>query len=296
MDAGLRARVDAIGRDAESSASAILPRAIEVLREASGAGPTALAAAAEALCRAQPAMAGIWNASSAALRGNDALERFAHLVVRAPAAVARHAASLLELGVPPDRPLRLVTCSSSGLVIAAVRALGQQRPVIVSCAEGRPRYEGRRLAVALATTGASVELFTDAGVGAAMAGADAFVCGADTVFPDLFINKVGTAALVALARATGTPAYVLAGREKLLPGSARQLAARTTGGPPAEVWAETSGIAVRNPYFEPVPLEWTAGLVTDAGVLGAGMLDADRLKSGESPELAWLLSRLFEIS
>jgi translation initiation factor 2B subunit (eIF-2B alpha/beta/delta family) len=291
MDAGLRARIEAIGCDAESSASEILPRAIEVLREAVRTGQTGAAAAAEALCRAQPAMAGIWNASSAALRGPDALERFAHLVGRVPAAVARHAGDLLELGVPRERPLRLVTCSSSGLVIAVVRAMGPKRPVVVSCAEGRPRYEGRRLAAALATAGATVELFTDAGVGTAMAGADAFVCGADAVFPDVFINKVGTAALAALARATGTPAYVLAGREKLLPASARRPAARSTGGTPDEVWAGPTGIAVRNPYFEPVPLEWMAGLVSDAGILTVDMLEADGLSAGESPELAWLLSR-----
>ena len=43
---------------------------------------------------------------------------------------------------------------------------------------------------------------------------------------------------------------------------------------PAEVWdSAPPEVSVRNPYFERVPLEVVTGIVTDAGVLGTGMVE-----------------------
>ena len=79
-------------------------------------------------------------------------------------------------------------------------ALGARGDVTVCCAESRPRARRRRAGRAPGRGRAStVELFTDAGISAAVPGSDALLVGADAVGPDFFVNKVGTAALCALA-------------------------------------------------------------------------------------------------
>jgi translation initiation factor 2B subunit (eIF-2B alpha/beta/delta family) len=44
-------------------------------------------------------------------------------------------------------------------------------------------------------------------------------------------------------------------------------------GAPREVWdGSPAGVEVRNPYFESTPLDLVTSVITDAGVLGAGMV------------------------
>jgi ribose 1,5-bisphosphate isomerase len=266
--------IDALARDAESGASELVPRAVAILRRAAGQGWAELAAAARAVCAAQPSMAPIWNAAAAAVADQaspGALDRFEQRRARAGAALVRVAVEALR----PEgaRALRLVTCSFSGSVLTAVSELVRRGPVTVACAEGRPRFEGRRLAAALAAAGAAVEFYTDAGVADALPGASALVVGADAVMPGAFLNKCGTLALAAAAARHGVPAFVLATRDKFL---APALADRLdiVAHDPADVWVDPpAGIAVRNRYFERVPLDLVTGLATDAGLLGADMAE-----------------------
>lgn len=268
--------IAAIAADHEAGASALALQAIDVLAAAHRHGPAIVRASARALCRAQPAMAPIWQAAGLALGDAepDALDRFREQVARAPVAIARFAVDLLELGVPdrPDRPLRITTCSASRAVLACLQSLAARRSVVVACAEGRPRHEGRGLATALASAGIAVELYTDAAVGVTLSKADAMLVGADAVAPDWFVNKVGTRQLAAAAAGTGVPVYVAAGRDKLLP---VELASRLSGneGPREEVWPNAPvGVTVRNPYFERIPVELVAACVTDQGCLGPAEL------------------------
>ncbi|HEV3483969.1 MAG TPA: hypothetical protein VG106_01075, partial [Vicinamibacterales bacterium] len=96
--------------------------------------------------------------------------------------------------------------------------------------------------------------------------AEALLVGADAIGPDTFINKVGTAALAALAGVVGVPTYVLAGREKVLP--AHFFAALTgRSGPTGEVSQSISGATIENPYFEWIPSSLVAAFVTDGGAV-----------------------------
>ena len=129
------------------------------------------------------------------------------------------------------------------------------------------RDSGRDLAGRLAARGLRVEVYTDAAIGVALESAEALLVGADAVGPDRFINKVGTAALCALAGVVGVPVYVLAGREKVL---AREdfAALERGGGPPDEVWRDApAGVTALNPYFEEVPGSLASALITDSGVI-----------------------------
>ena len=114
-----------------------------------------------------------------------------------------------------------------------------------------------------------MQLFSDAGISSAVPGSDGILVGADAIGLELFINKVGTAAICALASSEGIPVYVLAGREKLLSGPDIDRL-EIVSGPPAQVVDPLPpDLRVLNPYFERIPLMLATLVVTDAGVRSA---------------------------
>jgi translation initiation factor 2B subunit (eIF-2B alpha/beta/delta family) len=260
-----------IQEDHSSGATALLTRAVRVLREAAAEGRATLDAVAGAVTQAQPCMAGLRNAARVARTADDPgleLARFAQRVTRAPEAIARHAAALLALRAPGAAgPLRLVTLSASAAVEATIVHLAGRQPVAIDWAESRPGLEGRAAAGRLATQGLRVRVFTDGGLSSAIRGADAVVVGADALAPRAFVNKVGTGAVCAYAAAMGVPVYVLAGREKVI-GDDELDQLPLPGGPADEVWAEAPRqILVENPYFERVPSDWSSLAVTAQGAV-----------------------------
>ncbi len=264
----VEAAIAAIGEDRRSGSSALLGRGVEVLR-AVAADRAAVEEAARELCRAQPAMAGFRTLAALVRSARDpaaALDRFALQIARAPAAIARNAVGALRLRKGTG-PLRLVTCSASQAVQTAILAAAPYFDVVACCAEGRPQMEGRDLAERLAAAGITVEFYTDAAIGTAVPSAEAVLVGADAVGPASFINKVGTAALCALARSSGVPVYVLAGREKAL--SSKEFAALDlSSGAADEVWADRPArVFAQNPYFESIPLSHVSALINDGGMI-----------------------------
>ncbi len=296
----------AIGRlkaDIRSGASELLPQVIAILRQGIRGGR-----AAEVACEtvaAQPSMAPPWNAALAALEDptGAALDRFEQRSRRAGAAMTRVAVEALQPAA--GRRLHIITCSFSGSVLACVRALaratcaapaasqgarGDRRgtaPLRVSCAEGRPALEGRRMADALSREVVPVDFYTDGAIAGAL-GADGLedrvvLVGADAVSPAWVINKVGTGMLAAAAARASVPVFVAATRDKFVDARvASRLAIVEQDG--REVWdGAPGGVAVRNRYFERVPIDLLTGIITDAGVLAAGMIaEACRAASARS--------------
>ena len=266
------ARINAIRQDNRSGSSALVREALAILTDAQREGEAALKAVAPALCAAQPSMAGIWNGAAIALgdRGSDTLARFAERVRRAPDALARFGIQVLLAGGPPTRALTVATVSASHSVAVCLEAVAQRGTLSVRCAEGRPVYEGREFAAALAARGIGVELYTDAAIGTALEQVDVVLVGADAVSPRWFINKCGTWQLAAVAAEHGIPLYVVASRDKFL-GPPLDARLRLGHGPAAEVWAGAPAIVkVSNPYFERVPIDAVASLITDGGAVGPG--------------------------
>ena len=85
----------------------------------------------------------------------------------------------------------------------------------------------------------------------------------------------------ALATELGVPVYVVATRDKFVPPRVAAVLGLRQG-PVAEVWGQPPhGVTVRNPYFERVPLALVRAVLSDGGVLDAGLvrkrcLEADR--------------------
>jgi translation initiation factor 2B subunit (eIF-2B alpha/beta/delta family) len=271
--AALMDRVARLAADRESGASELRDTAIGILGDALHAG-VPVRPVAQAVCRAQPSMAPLWNAALEAIAAEvepARFERFAQRIARMGAALSRSGAEHLLIGAGPG-PIHLVTLSFSGAVVETVAALRAVRPVLVACSESRPALEGRRLAARLAAAGTPVTCFGDAALGHALAAADAVVVGADAVGPEWFLNKSGTRMLATAATQQGIPVYVLATRDKFV--NAR-LAGRLTlrEGDADELWpAPPPGIVVRNPYFEAIPLDLVSAVVSDTGVFSGAMV------------------------
>ena len=271
-------RVAAIESDHVSGASTLAGQAVDVLYEALGLGPSVVERIGGALCRAQPAMAPIWNATALALGsdGEKSLGLLRSRMTRAPESMAKVLSRLLlpEPAAAHRPTLSLATVSQSGSVRACLTALADVADLRVICAEGRPMYEGRLMAAELAQAGIAVTLCTDAAVGVVVGEAesavDAVLTGADAVTPDWFLNKCGTHLLATAAASAGIPVYVLASRSTFL-NPILSGAVHGRVGPAQEVWpSPPSDVDVVNPYFERVPLEVVSTFVTDVGPIGTG--------------------------
>jgi translation initiation factor 2B subunit (eIF-2B alpha/beta/delta family) len=166
---------------------------------------------------------------------------------------------------PPQSTV--LTYSNSATVIAALRYAydhGRIRRVLLS--ESRPAYDGRPQALALLAYGMTVEYSIDMALFERLAEADVVVVGADAVFPEHLVNKLGTHALAHLARLQGIPCFSLCATNKFLPTAATALL-RIAEHPGHEVWPEApDGLAISNRYFDTTPTALLSGIVSDQGI------------------------------
>lgn len=257
----------------------------------------ALLARLRAAQAAQPTMALVHQLAARALdvadtgvaRGDGVADLRAHLarscaverddLLAAQAAVARTAARLVT-----ERGAWIATLSASGAVREAVleaQRAGREPRVLVG--EGRPLFEGRSLAAALAAAGVPVWLMVDAALPLLLSQARMVWLGADAVTEQGVINKVGSFAAALAAREHSVPVYALAARRKFLPAATGALTIAEM--PPDEVWkTPAEGVRPRNVYFEVVPLPLVRGIVVEDAVLGpteAAALARDRALPGE---------------
>jgi translation initiation factor 2B subunit (eIF-2B alpha/beta/delta family) len=194
-----------------------------------------------------------------------AAEDFAADLAHRPAQIAKKALRLIPDGAT------VMTISSSSAVFAALQhahEVGQIDQVI--CLESCPQREGVALARRLAEAGIDVSLAVDAAMGHFINRTDIVLLGADTISPQGWVNKIGTYALAVAADAHGVPAYALAGTDKFLPVSLLK-SFKIEAQDPREVLDEAvpANLHVMNVYFEVVPLDWAAGVVTEHDVLTA---------------------------
>lgn len=158
------------------------------------------------------------------------------------------------------------TYSASSTVQGAIEdhfAAGAWFQVVVS--ESRPGNEGTRLAATLAERGIPVRLGTDAWLWGAIESEGVLVLGADTLLPTAWVNKVGTAALAARARAAGARVVCAADSSKFLP-SALAALPRSYERDPHEVLGDPRPpLVVENPYFEEIGWDALDLLVTERG-------------------------------
>lgn len=290
----LTRRVADIAQDNLTGSAELSRQARAVLAEALDHGCAREIAAA--LVRAQPSMASIWNAAICAIESLTAADTWGRAIRRwdrADRALERIATHALSLDDAPPR--HVVTFSMSGSVIRVLKKLAEMSPqaIRVSCSEGRPALEGRRLAAAMQAEGVAVDFYTDAALGVALGTADLMLLGADAIGPSAWINKAGSQTLVAAAHVRGLPVHIVTTADKLvMPSLWPDLALRH--GPPNEVWeAPPAGIRLHNPYFESIPLDFVSTVITDIGALGVDMVPS-ACAALETPGTRRALAELLE--
>jgi len=269
--------------DNTSGATTLVELALDILevfaRQKAAQEPHDFGAALETLVgtmlAAQPSMAVLINLAQQVLQAcpealplttirqqlQQALATFRHDVRHSTEVLCQQALTLL----PPRATV--LTYSNSATVIAALcyaHERGRIRRVLLS--ESRPAYDGRPQALALLESGLAVEYSIDMALFERLPEADVVVVGADAVFPDHLINKLGTHALAQLAQLQGIPCFSLCAANKFLPAAATALW-RIVDHPGAEVWPTApNGLCISNRYFDATPLALLSGIVSDQGI------------------------------
>jgi translation initiation factor eIF-2B subunit delta len=261
---------------ARKSAMAVLAWADRTALMPYVAWRTELEVFAMALCRAQPAMAPLFNlvnevllaveaaaaSGEALLRVRQTAQAFLDHIDGANQRLATATLSLLP------RPAHVLTFSYSSSVLAVLlEAHARQTLAKVFCTESRPMQEGRGLAQALAGVGIAVELGVDAAITTFAHQAQIVLTGADSITAQGIVNKVGTTSLALAARHVGIPCYVIADGYKWFPAAAStpEVGQPKSG---AEVWRDPpSGVRIWNAYFECTPMALISGVIGEDGLL-----------------------------
>jgi ribose 1,5-bisphosphate isomerase len=162
----------------------------------------------------------------------------------------------------------VLTHSRSSTVLAALveaRRSGTSFSVIVT--ESRPMLEGRAVAASLVVEGIPVALIADAAASLAIDQVDLVMIGADTITPINLINKIGTRLIALAAREKGVPVFAVSDSSKFIREDYSEIRRFRN---PDELWrAAPARVSVVNSYFEPTPVDWFGGIVTEDGILSA---------------------------
>ena len=161
---------------------------------------------------------------------------------------------------------KIYTYSSSSIVTQSLITLNEKDiDFLVFCSESRPQNEGINLAETLQKQSIHTTLVTDAYLISHCSDADIIIIGADSIYKNSIINKVGTFPLIHMAKLQSVPTYVLCTRDKIIP-KHYQLPQEQTK--PKEEMSEKqlNNIAVINTYFDTTPLRLFSGIITEWGI------------------------------
>jgi translation initiation factor 2B subunit (eIF-2B alpha/beta/delta family) len=240
MDPSFQARIEAIRFNRTSGATELAREAAKALMAVAGGPRCELEQAARAVVLAQPAMASLFTLANSILWSTDPEAACRAFIQRLDESARRMAEQTAAL-VPAHATV--LTHSFSASVLGALRLA---RPALVISTESLPGGEGRALAETLRREGIASEVIHDAALHASMPRARIALVGADAVTSHAVTNKIGTALVALAARERGVALYAVAGTEKLLPEGRR---------------------ALESENFEPTPLAWFNGVVTEEGAL-----------------------------
>ncbi len=267
-------RIALVREDREHGSRWLVREAITILRDsttsATGGPGERLRLVREVgneLARARPAMFALAGAVIRILGSSDnpdeigrAAEHLLHEYETAVERITDHARLLLHGTV--------MTHSLSGTVMEVLTACSSALEQVIIL-EGRPRYEGREVALALRKAGIATTLITDAQADIFLPRCQAVIVGADSVLANGdILNKAGTALVAWAARGHDVPLYVLCETLKIAPytwnGDLAQLEEKEA----EEVWQHPAGdIAIRNFYFDHTPGRLVTKLITEQGIL-----------------------------
>jgi methylthioribose-1-phosphate isomerase len=192
-------------------------------------------------------------------------------------AIGKNGATLIE-----DGDTILTHCNAGelatveyGTALGVIRAAWEQgKKIKVIADETRPLLQGARLtAYELKRDGIPVTLITDNMAAYVMSKGlvNKVIVGADRIVQDAVFNKIGTYGVAVLAHVHGIPFYVAAPKstfdltckaadvtvEERKPDEVTHVGCQQTA---------PEGVKVMNPAFDPTPLKYVAGIITETGI------------------------------
>jgi translation initiation factor 2B subunit (eIF-2B alpha/beta/delta family) len=234
---------------------AVVETAVAVIRAQPDIAPLARLAdsALEAACRAT-------QTADALRMAEQAAHEFIVRAARSAEQAAAHAADLIS-----DNATVLTHSRSSTVLAAFTQASRAGRRFRVIATESRPLMEGRALAEGLAGESIHVTFIADAAAALMMPQVACVMVGADRVTPNCLVNKIGTRMIALAARECGVKMIALCDTSKFL---AAWPALSEANRRRDELWpAAPPQVEVVNRYFEPTPLDYFTGIVTEDGWL-----------------------------
>ncbi|HEY6542363.1 MAG TPA: translation initiation factor eIF-2B [Ktedonobacteraceae bacterium] len=267
-------RIAQVREDREHGSRWLVRQAIIILRDIATSATAApgerlrlLRLAGNELARARPAMFALAGAVIRILGSSENPDEIA----RAAEQLLHEYETVVDRITDHTRPLlhgTLMTHSLSGTVLEVLTAcVSTIEQVIVL--EGRPRYEGREVALALQKAGIATTLITDAQADIFLSRCRAVIVGADSVLANGdILNKAGTALLAWAAHGHGVPLYVLCETLKIATYTWQGDLAQLEEKEAEEVWEHPAqGINVHNFYFDHTPARLVTKLITERGIL-----------------------------
>ncbi len=154
-------------------------------------------------------------------------------------------------------------CHSTNVVKALIYAKKHGKHFEVYNTETRPLFQGRKTARELARAGIKVTNFVDSAIRIALLKCDAVFLGADALFKDSVINKVGSGLIADIASHEKIPVYIIADSWKYAH-SKIKLEQRNF----KEVWnPRKNKIHIKNPAFESVPAKYIKAIISEIGIM-----------------------------
>ena len=267
-------RITQVREDREHGSRWLVREAITILLDIASSAAIApgerlhlLREAGNELARARPAMFALAGAVIRILGSSENPDEIA----KAAEQLLHDYDTAIERVTEHTRPLlsgTLMTHSLSGTVLEVLMASASTIEQVIVL-EGRPRYEGREVALAMQKAGIATTLITDAQADIFLPRCHAVVVGADSVLANGdILNKAGTALLAWAARGHDIPMYALCETLKIATypwkGNLAQLEEKEA----EEVWEHPpQGITIHNFYFDHTPARLVTKLITEQGIL-----------------------------
>ncbi len=192
----------------------------------------------------------------------EAMKTAEDLRERSLLAVEKVTRALLTILKPNSR---IMTYSYSSTVAAAMK-LCKKNGVCLVVSEGRPLFEGRKLAESTSADGIETTLITESQIGIFIKEVDLVVVGADTILQNgEVVNKAGTCLLALAARAADVPFYVACESFKKSQQTVADVELERM--PASELGIdEKPYLQVANYYFDITPAELITAWITEDGV------------------------------
>lgn len=238
----------------------------------------ALSKLSNALVRAKPLMALIYNRTRAVLSFIQNIPReekdiqviktaTLEELQRLRSAADDHLKAITRWGcrLIMDHHVILTHSASSVVESILLEAAKQKKRYRLICTESRPLNEGAAMAQRLAKAGIKVRLIPDADIARAVSDCNFVLTGTDRFTETSFINKTGTHAIAALAQKMNKPLYVAGETDKVL--LKRTYPVRFASNHATELIARAvSNLTVSNIYFEETPVAYADKIVLEDGV------------------------------